>query len=128
MKSLFESLGGTPAVEVVVETFYRKVLMDDRISRFFDDVDMDRQLAQQRAFLTMAFGGPHRYQGKDLRAGHAHLVGQGLADEHVDIVIDLLRQSLWDHGVPASLISQVEAIAQGARDDVLGRPQKIAAR
>ena len=38
--------------------FYRKVLADERISRFFDDVDMERQAAKQKAFLTMVTSGP----------------------------------------------------------------------
>ena len=72
--SLFEQLGGQAAVEAAVDNFYRKVLTDDRVSSFFEDVDMDRQRAKQKAFLTMAFGGPHNYSGKDMRAAHARLV------------------------------------------------------
>ena len=55
--SLFDQLGGEPAVEAAVDIFYRKVLSDDRISRFFEDVDMDRQRAKQKAFLTMDLAG-----------------------------------------------------------------------
>ena len=73
-----------------VHVFYRKVLSDDRVSRFFDDVDMDRQIAKQKGFLTMVFGGPVAYNGKDMRAGHAHLIERGLNDSHVDAVIEFL--------------------------------------
>ena len=48
--SLYEQLGGAPAVDAAVDVFYRKVLSDDRVSRFFDDVDMDRQIAKQKSF------------------------------------------------------------------------------
>lgn len=78
--SVYERIGGEPAVDAAVDIFYRKVLVDDRISRFFDDVDMDRQIAKQKAFLTMAFGGPVAYTGQDMRNGHAHLVRRGLND------------------------------------------------
>lgn len=44
MPTLFEQLGGTPAVDHVVEVFYRKVLKDSRISKFFDGVDMEKQI------------------------------------------------------------------------------------
>lgn len=47
MQSLYEQLGGAPAIEAVVESFYRKMLSDDRVSRFFDGIDMDRQMAKQ---------------------------------------------------------------------------------
>lgn len=119
--SLYEQLGGEAAVNAAVDVFYRKVLADDRISHFFDDVDMDRQIAKQKGFLTLAFGGPATYSGKDMRSGHARLVAMGLNDSHVDAVIELLGASLSELGVPANLIAQVAAIAESARADVLNR-------
>ncbi len=121
MASLYERLGGMKAVDVVVETFYRKVLMDDRISHFFDDVDMDEQLLKQKGFLTMVCGGPVAYTGKDMRQGHLHLVQRGLNDSHVDAVIELLGASLTEHGVAKDDIAQIAAIANSVRDDVLNR-------
>ena len=93
----------------------------DRVSRFFDDVDMDRQIAKQKGFLTMVFGGPVAYTGKDMRAGHAHLVERGLDESHVDVVIELLAESLREVGAPEHLIAKVAAIAESARADVLNR-------
>lgn len=118
---LFEQLGGAAAVEAAVDNFYRKVLADDRVSRFFEGVDMDKQRAKQKAFLSMAFGGPHNYTGKDMRHGHAHLVAMGLNDSHVDAIIELLGGTLKEMGVADNLISQVAAIAESTRNDVLGR-------
>jgi hemoglobin len=118
---LFEQLGGAAAVEAAVDNFYRKVLVDDRVSHFFEGVDMERQRDKQKAFLTMAFGGPHNYSGKDMRVGHAHLVKMGLNDSHVDAIIELLGATLSDLGVAEGLIQQVAAIAESTRNDVLGR-------
>jgi hemoglobin len=120
-QSLYEQIGGEAAVNAAVDVFYRKVLADDRINRFFDDVDMDRQIGKQKSFLTMAFGGPVAYTGKDMRAGHARLVAMGLNDSHFDAVVELLGQSLTELNVPAPLIAQVAAIAESTRADVLNR-------
>jgi hemoglobin len=119
--SLYEQLGGEAAVDAAVDVFYRKVLTDDRVSHFFDDVDMDRQIAKQKSFLTMVFGGPVAYTGKDMRAGHAHLIQRGLNDSHFDAVIELLGESLREVGAPENLIAQVAATAQSTRADVLNR-------
>ena len=119
--SLYAKLGGEPAVEAAVDIFYRKVLSDDRISHFFDDVDMDKQAAKQKAFLTMAFGGPHHYTGQDMRRAHGHLIPRGLSDEHVDAVIENLASTLRELGVREELIAQVGAIAESTRNDVLNR-------
>ena len=119
--SLFEQLGGEAAVDAAVDIFYRKVLNDGRINRFFEGVDMDKQAAKQKAFLTMAFGGPHNYTGLDMRKGHARLVEQGLDDSHFDAVVEDLAGTLQELGVADALIGQVAAIAESTRDDVLGR-------
>jgi len=123
--SLYEQLGGEPAVDAAVDQFYRKVLADDRVARFFDDVDMDRQAAKQKAFLTMVFGGPAKYSGRDMREGHKHLVERGMNDSHVDAVLELLGQTLRELGVGEDKITQVAAIANSVRDDVLNRPAKV---
>lgn len=120
--SLYEQIGGEAAVDAAVDAFYRKVLVDDRISRFFESVDMDQQRAKQKSFLSMAFGGPNHYSGKDMRASHAHLVrDMGLDDSHFDAVMQNLAETLRELGVTDELIEQVAAIAESTRDDVLGR-------
>jgi hemoglobin len=119
--SLFTEIGGEGAVNAAVDIFYRKVLKDERIKRFFDGVDMDKQAAKQKAFLTMAFGGPHNYSGEDMRRGHAHLVAQGLNDTHFDAVMEHLGATLTELKVPANLIAQAAAVAESTRNDVLGK-------
>ncbi|MBX7198230.1 MAG: group 1 truncated hemoglobin [Rhodospirillaceae bacterium] len=121
MTTLYDKLGGAAAIDQAVDIFYRKMLADDRVSGFFDDTDMDRQIAKQKAFLTMVFGGPNKYTGKDMRSGHAHLVARGLNDKHVDIVIEHLGGTLKELGAADADIAAVAAIANGARDDVLNR-------
>lgn len=119
--TLFNKLGGEGAVDAAVEIFYRKVLSDDRISDFFDDVDMDRQAAKQKAFLTMAFGGPNQYSGMDMRRGHAHLVAKGLNDSHFDAVVENLAATLQELNVPEAHIAAVAALCETTRSDILGK-------
>ncbi len=119
--TLYEQLGGEAADNAAVDIFYRKVLTDHRINRFFDGVNMAQQAAKQKAFLTMAFGGPHNYTGEDMRKGHAHLVKLGLDDSHFDAVMENLGATLAELNVPKELIAQVAAIGESTRNDVLGR-------
>ncbi len=119
--TLFERLGGDTAVDAAVDRFYEKVLADERIKRFFDTVDMDRQRRKQKNFLTYAFGGPVNYTGKSMRAAHAKLVSeQGLNETHFVAVAEHLQATLEDLGVPEDLIGEVMAIAGSTHDDVLG--------
>lgn len=128
MSSLYEQLGGSPAVDAAVDIFYRKMLSDDRVAHFFDDIDMEVQAAKQKGFLTMVLGGPHSYTGKSMREGHTHLIERGLNDTHVDIVIAHLGDTLRELGVSEEQIAQVAALANSVRDDVLNRdPQPASA-
>ncbi len=120
-ESLYEQLGGEAAVNAAVDIFYRRVLNDYRINRFFDNVDMEQQAAKQKSFLTMAFGGPNNYTGSDMRQAHAKLVNKGLDDSHFDAVMEHLTGTLEELSVPQDLIDQVAAIAESTREDVLGR-------
>lgn len=117
--SLFEQLGGEAAVDAAVDAFYRKVLADDRISSYFETTDMDKQRAKQKAFLTMVFGGPNNYSGKDMRKAHAKL--EGLNDSHFDAVVEDLGAALKDLGVADPLIQQVADLAETTRSDVLNK-------
>ncbi|MDJ0946344.1 MAG: group 1 truncated hemoglobin [Kiloniellales bacterium] len=119
--SLFDRLGGAPAVEAAVELFYQKILADPQISHFFEGTNMAIQQAKQKAFLTMVFGGPARYSGQDLRRAHAPLVERGLTDSHFDAVAGHLQATLEELGVAPDLTDEVMSIAASTRDDVLSR-------
>lgn len=118
MSSLFDRLGGNAAVDAAVDIFYAKVLADDRINQFFTSVDMEKQAAKQKAFLTMAFGGPNSYSGLDMREGHKHM---NLNEGHFTAVVENLAATLKELGVSDADISEVAAIADSVKDDVLNR-------
>ena len=120
-QTLYERLGGEPAVNAAVDIFYRKVLADYRINRFFDDTDMEKQAAKQKAFLTMAFGGPNNYTGTDMRTAHARFVKMGLNDSHFDAVVENLGATLTELNVPQALIAEVAALCETTRNDVLNK-------
>lgn len=114
--SIFEKIGGTAAVDAAVDIFYRKVLSDDRISEFFDTTDMESQHAKQKAFLTMAFGGPNSYTGKDMREAHK---GMNLTEDHFNAVAENLIATLQELSVPQDIIDEIVGVCLSVKDDVL---------
>ena len=116
--SVFEKIGGEAAMNAAVDIFYKKVLADERISHFFDTVDMEAQHAKQKAFLTMAFGGPNNYTGKDMREAHKHM---NLTEEHFTAVAENLVGTLEELSVPQELIDEVVTVAVSVKDDVLNK-------
>ncbi|MAK42627.1 MULTISPECIES: group 1 truncated hemoglobin [unclassified Spongiibacter] len=118
MTTLYERIGGEAAVDKAVDIFYEKVLADERINSFFENIDMFAQARKQKAFLTMVFGGPNDYTGEDMRNAHA---GMGLNDEHFNAVVEDLAATLSELGVGDGDIQEVANIAESVRDDVLNR-------
>jgi hemoglobin len=119
-KSLYERIGGEAAVMAAVDLFYKKV-MDDPLTRpFFATLDMPAQVRKQVAFMTVAFGGPDEYRGRDLRTAHAPLRSRGLGDQHFDAVARHLEATLQDLGVDPPLIAEALAIVASTRGQVLG--------
>ncbi len=116
--SIYEKLGGAASIDAAVDIFYRKVLSDDRISHFFDTVDMDSQHVKQKAFLTMAFGGPNEYTGKDMREAHKHM---NLTEEHFGAVAECLVGTLKELNVGEDDINDVVNVALSVKDDVLNK-------
>ncbi|MFI3221658.1 MAG: group 1 truncated hemoglobin [Methylococcaceae bacterium] len=119
--SLYDRIGGAAAVDAAVDVFYGKVLSDYRINRFFDGIDINALAIKQKAFFTMAFGGPNTYTGADLRSAHAGLVKMGLGNDHFNVVMEHLGATLQELNVPADLIGEAAALAESTREDVLGK-------
>ena len=120
--SLYERLGGEAAIMAAVDLFYDKVIEDPLTRPFFEGLDMVAQTRKQRAFMTLAFGGPDELKGRDLRTAHAHLVKErGLSDMHFDAVAGHLKATLDELGVAPALVAEALAVVGSTRDQVLGR-------
>jgi hemoglobin len=120
-QSLYEQLGGEEMVSKTVIIFYRKVLADSLLRPFFENMDMVRLEAMQRAFLVMAFGGPGAYSGRDMRRAHGRLVARGMSDVHLDAVLHHLDDTLAELNVAKPLRAWARAITESQRKDILGR-------
>ncbi|MCX7085297.1 MAG: group 1 truncated hemoglobin [Methylococcales bacterium] len=119
--TLYERIGGAAAVEAAVEVFYKKALADYRVYRYFDGVDTEKLIAKQKAFFTLAFGGPNNYTGADLRTAHSRLVKMGLGNDQFNVILEHLGDTLKELKVPQDLIEEVLTLAESTRNDVLGK-------
>ncbi|WP_380678450.1 group I truncated hemoglobin [Salinigranum sp. GCM10025319] len=115
--TLYDRLGGRDGIEAVVETFYDRVLDDDRVNGHFEGMAMDDLRAHQSAFLTGVTGGPDEYDGREMRAAHA---GLDLNESEFDVV-EHLDRALAAHGVVESDREAVLDEVQALKPAVLGR-------
>jgi hemoglobin len=115
-ETLYRRLGGRDALAAVVDSFYDRVLADDRLSPFFEDVDMAEQRAHQTQFLSAVAGGPVEYDGADMAAAHDHL---DIDHEEYDAIERHLGAALDDHDVPADDRDAVLEAVESFRGDIV---------
>ena len=77
MEALYDRIGGAEAISTAVDVFYEKILSDERINFFFENIDMTLQKHQQSMFLSMLGGEVGGYDGRDMSQAHARLNPHG---------------------------------------------------
>lgn len=102
--SIYEQIGGAPALALAVEDFYARVLGDSELAGYFGGVDLDRLKAHQRSFLAAAIGGSEIYAGRPLHEAHAPLA---ITQKHFDRVVGHLVDTLTELSVPAEVIGEI---------------------
>jgi methyl-accepting chemotaxis protein len=102
--TLFERLGGVPAIKAAVDAFYVRVLADEMLAPHFAGVNMRWLKGRQNAFFIQALGGPQVYRGRDMKTAHAHLA---ITAEDFGRVAGHLTEALTEVGVPQPLIDEV---------------------
>ena len=114
--SIYDSIGGAPAVRAAVDDFYERVLADPKLAPFFTGTDMSRLKAHQRAFIAAAIGGPEIFAGRDMASAHT---GLGITDADFDAVVGHLVGTLTGLGVPEETIGQIGSALAPLRPDIV---------
>ena len=112
--SLYERLGGAPAISAVVDGMYQKIFNDEELSDFFKKTDKARQKEMQIKFLTIATGGPSDYQGKSMKDAHK---GRGIHNKEFDLVCTHVVSTMKELGVSEALINETASLLLPLRPD-----------
>jgi hemoglobin len=122
--SLYERIGGEPAVRAAVDRFYERVLADRELKDFFKGVGMSRLKAHQLAFLSQALGGPRRYSGASMRDAHSRLA---IEQRHFDAVAVHLTETLRELGVSEEIVAAIAAAVAPLSPQIVNTPAQAAA-
>jgi hemoglobin len=112
----YEAIGGGPAVKVVVDDFYQRVLGDQELSHYFDGIDMTRLKRHQALLVGQVLGGPAEYDGRTLQEAHH---GLGITKPHFDRVVGHLADALKDAGVPDDIVGRAGAAVVATEPDIV---------
>lgn len=111
-RSLYEKYGGFSTVSKIVMTLYDKLLDDDDVGPFFDDVDMARLIDHQTKFVSSLMGGPASFTDTHIENAHKHLT---IYDAHFDKLKDLIHETLTEFSVDGEDIQTVLAAFEQRR-------------
>ena len=96
-KSLYDRLGGKPAIQAVVDDFVANVAADARINRYFANANVPRLKAQLVDQICEATGGSCKYTGQNMKDAHR---GMGITDAAFDALVEDLVKTLNKFNVP----------------------------
>ena len=117
-KSLYERLGGKPAIQAVVDDFIGNVAADNRINSFFANTNIPRLNTMLVNQICQATGGPCKYEGRSMKAAHA---GMGVSDANFNALVEDLVKSLNKFNVPEKEKNELLTALASMKGDIVSR-------
>jgi len=117
-KSLYDRLGGKPAIQAVVDDFVGNVAADGRINQRFANANIPRLKTMLVDQICEATGGPCTYTGQSMKAAHA---GMKITDAEFNALVEDLTRSLDKFKVPAPEKSELLTALGGMKGDIVNQ-------
>ena len=106
-KTLFEKYGGFSTISKIVLTFYDRMIDDDLVGPFFDDVDLSKLIDHQNKFVTSLMGGPASFSDDHIERVHRNMT---IEDCHFDRLKEIMTETLSGFDVDSE---DIETILDG---------------
>ncbi|MGQ0556595.1 MAG: group I truncated hemoglobin [Nitrospiraceae bacterium] len=119
-KSLYERLGGKPAITAVVEDFVGRVAADSRINGKFANTDIPRLKMLLVEQICQASGGPCTYTGRSMKATHT---GMGVSNADFNALVGDLVATLDTFKVPEREKNELLGALGPMKKDIVEKPQ-----
>lgn len=118
---MFDKYGGFSTISRIVMALYERLLDDDDVGPFFDNVDLPKLMDHQTKFVSALMGGPASFTDTHIANAHKHLI---VHDAHFDILKQLVQETLADFNVEPQDIETVLAAFEQRRT-LLVRPKDV---
>ena len=126
-KSLYERLGGEAAIKAVVDDFVGRAAANPKVNftrkgTAHEWTASDENVARLKAhlvqFISMATGGPHKYEGRAMKPVHA---GMGITEAEFGALAGDLIASLDKFKVPEREQSELLGALGAMRPDIVNK-------
>jgi hemoglobin len=116
--SLYDRLGGKPAITAVVDDFVANVAADQRINARFATANVDRLKQMLVAQICAGTGGPCSYTGRDMQSAHK---GMHISDAEFGALVEDLVTTLDKFKVPAKEKQDLLAVLGPMKPAIVGQ-------
>ncbi len=114
--SLYDRLGGQPAITAVVDDFVANVAADKRINGQFANTNIPRLKMLLVEQICAGTGGPCQYTGRDMKSTHAHLK---ISDADFAALVEDLTRTLDKFKVPEKERGELMAVLGPMKGDIV---------
>ncbi|HKN86733.1 MAG TPA: group 1 truncated hemoglobin [Nitrospiraceae bacterium] len=118
-QSLYNRLGGKPAITAVIDQFVANVANDKRINERFATTDIPRLKKNLIDQVCMASGGPCTYRGRDMKTTHA---GMRITTADFNALVEDLVASLNTFKVPEAEKKELLGLLGPMKKDIVEIP------
>jgi hemoglobin len=123
--SLYDRLGGKPAISAVIDEFLKRVVADKRINTRFMNVDVAYLRGNLIDFVCLATGGPCQYGGRDMQGAHS---GMQVVDEEFGALVEALAGALGALKVPKAEQDELLGALGPLKPQIVSPPPAAAAK
>ena len=116
--TLYDRLGGKPAITAVVDDFVGNVAGDARINARFAGANVPRLKTMLVDQICAASGGPCSYTGKDMVSAHK---GMNISEAEFGALVGDLVRSLDKFKVPEKERGELLAALGGMKPDIVSQ-------
>ena len=117
-KSLYDGLGGKPAITAVVDDFIGNVAADSRINQRFAGANIPRLKTMLVDQICQATGGPCTYTGRSMVDAHR---GMGIKETDFNALVEDLVKSLDKFKVGAQERNELLGALGGMKPQIVGQ-------
>lgn len=116
VSSLYEQIGGEPALSTLVDRFYEHLWADSSLQKYFVGIDRAELKRHQRMFLNLALGNTTAYTGRPLGEAHKDLRIDNVA---FDKVAEYLTMTMRELEIDEPVITIIDGAVKGFRPSVV---------
>lgn len=116
--SLYDRLGGKPAIQAVVDDFIANVAADTRINKRFANTNIPRLTTMLVDQICEATGGPCKYTGRNMKAAHA---GMQITEAEFNALVQDLVKSLDKFKVLEQEKKELLTALASMKGDIVGQ-------